>query len=79
MPHSLIDVLRDLFGRGAKKASPFKSEQEAYDFCEKAYRESGGVSPELRRAFDFYMKHANEQTCGKQHRLRSDYDQAHAR
>jgi hypothetical protein len=43
-----------------KPRSPFKSEQEAYEFCERAYKESGGVSPELRRAYDFYLKNYND-------------------
>ena len=43
-----------------KPKSPFQSEQEAYEFCDKAYRESGGVSPELRRAYEFYVKNYND-------------------
>lgn len=48
-------------GRSKKKEkSVFASEQEAYDFCQKVYQETGGVTPELRRAYDFYLKNYND-------------------
>ena len=60
MAFSLRDVLRHFFGGDAKKKSAFKSEKEAYEFCLKAYKDSGGVTPELQRAFEFYRRHYND-------------------
>ena len=57
---SLQDVLRWMIGRDKKPRSAFASEQEAYEFCERVYKETGGVTPELRRAFDFYLKNYND-------------------
>ncbi len=50
-----------MFGRGKKEKSPFASEQEAYEFCQKVYKETGGVTPELRRAYDFYKNNFNDE------------------
>jgi hypothetical protein len=61
--YSLRDFLRYLFGGTAKKKSAFKSEQEAYEFCLKAYKESGGVSPDLLRAYEFYQKNFHDDGC----------------
>lgn len=48
-------------GGGDKKPdSAFATEQEAYEFCQRVYKETGGVTPELRRAFEFYQKNFNE-------------------
>ncbi|WP_316975926.1 hypothetical protein [Shumkonia mesophila] len=58
---SLRDALRWMFGRGKKEKSPFASEQEAYEFCQKVYKETGGVTPELRRAYDFYKNNFNDE------------------
>ncbi len=58
--HSLADILRWMAGRDKKEKSAFKSEKEAYEFCERAYQESGGVTPELKRAFEFYQKNFND-------------------
>jgi len=60
MAFSLRDALRFFFGGNAKKKSAFKSEKEAYDFCLKAYQTSGGVTPELRRAFEFYQQNYHD-------------------
>jgi hypothetical protein len=60
MALSLRDMLRFFFGGDAKKRSAFKSEAEAYEFCLKAYKESGGVAPELRRAYDFYRRNYHD-------------------
>ena len=34
----------------------FASEQEAYDFVKKIYDDVGGVSPELRHAYETYLR-----------------------
>jgi hypothetical protein len=60
MALSLRDVLRFFIGGHAKKESAFANEKEAYDFCLKAYKDSGGVTPELRRAFEFYQRNYND-------------------
>lgn len=57
---SLRECLRWMFGRGKKEKSVFASEQEAYEFCQKVYKDSGGVTPELRRAYEFYKKNFND-------------------
>ena len=53
---SLRDFLRWMAGRDKKEESVFANEQEAYEFCQEAYRETGGVTPDLRKAFEFYQK-----------------------
>ena len=53
---SLREWLRQQFGGGNKKKTVFASEQQAYEFCRQAYRESGGVTPELQRIYEFYQK-----------------------
>lgn len=60
MAFSISDALRFLFGGDKKERSVFETEREAYDFCRQAYRESGGVSPELRRAYEFYVKNYDD-------------------
>lgn len=57
---SLREILRVLIGGGKKEKSGFASEQEAYEFCQKVYRETGGVTPELRRAYEFYQKNFHD-------------------
>jgi hypothetical protein len=47
-------------GGDKKEESVFASEEEAYEFCLKAYKESGGVTPELRRAFEFYRQNFDD-------------------
>jgi hypothetical protein len=57
---SLREILRLMFGGGKKPKSPFATEQEAYEFCQRVYRETGGVTPELRRAYEFYRQHIDD-------------------
>ena len=56
---SLRDALRHFAGGKNKEKPLFRSEKEAYDFCRRLYNESGGVSPELRKSFEFYQKNIN--------------------
>ena len=63
MAFSLRDMLRHFFGGNAKKKSAFKSEKEAYEFCLRAYKESGGVAPELQRAVEFYRRNYHDDGC----------------
>lgn len=57
---SLSDALR-WFSGGDKKEEPlFKSEKEAYDFCRSVYNSTGGATPELRRAYEFYLKNYDD-------------------
>ena len=44
-----------------KEKSVFASEKEAYDFCRSVYRDTGGVTPELRRVYEAYQNAINEQ------------------
>lgn len=71
MALSLSDMLRFFQGGKEKEEPVFKSEKEAYDFCRKLYNESGGVAPELRRAFEFYQKNYNDD-CDPSLRLPKD-------
>jgi hypothetical protein len=57
---SLRDFLRWAAGGDKKEKSVFASEKEAYEFCQKVYRETGGVTPELRRAYEFYQKNLHD-------------------
>ena len=61
MSSSLLDLLRVSAGP-AKVKSVFASGKEAYDFCRSVYRDTGGVTPELRRAFGAYQ-HAMNDDC----------------
>lgn len=58
---TLRDALRWLQGGDAKKKPGFATEKEAYDFCRNLYKKSGGVTPELRKSFEFYTKHLNDE------------------
>ena len=57
---SLRDFLRWAQGGDKKEKSVFASEKEAYEFCQRVYKETGGVTPELRRAYEFYLKNQND-------------------
>ena len=58
---SIFDLLfhklfpRSLAGKG-KSVLPFENEDEAFEFCEEVYRETGGPTPKLRQAYDFHLK-----------------------
>lgn len=58
--YSLRDALRWFCGGDAKEESVFESEKEAYEFVQKLYKDSGGVTPELRRAYEFYLKNVDD-------------------
>jgi hypothetical protein len=58
---SLREILRWIAGGTRKPHSAFASEQEAYEFCQRVYKETGGVTPELRRAYEFYLKNFNDE------------------
>jgi len=60
MAFSLREFLRLQFGRGRKPKSPFKDEKEALEFCDRVYKETGGVTNDLRRAYEFYLKNYND-------------------
>lgn len=60
MVFNLADILRFFSGGDSKPKPAFHSEKEAYDFCRRVYKDSGGVTPELRRAYEFYHKHYND-------------------
>lgn len=64
MAFSLADALRWLHGGEQKKKPAFRSEREAYDFCRNLYKKTGGVTPELRRSYEFYLKHIDD-GCGE--------------
>lgn len=57
---SLRDLLWRVIGRGKKPKPAFATETEAYEFCQRVYKESGGVPPELRRAYEFYLQNIND-------------------
>ncbi|WP_236019435.1 hypothetical protein [Fuscibacter oryzae] len=57
---SFREILRSMIGGNAKKRSAFANEREAYEFVRRAYNETGGVTPELKRVFDFYKNSMND-------------------
>jgi hypothetical protein len=61
MAFDLREALRRMFGGEQKPKSVFHSEQEAYDFLNRVYKETGGVTPELRRAFEFYQHNIKDE------------------
>lgn len=64
MAFLLRDILRHLAGAQEKEKSVFGSEKEAYDFCRNLYKKTGGVTPELRRAYEFYLQNSSD-NCGR--------------
>lgn len=61
MAVSLADALRWLHGSDKKEKPAFKSEREAYSFLRNLYKTTGGVTPELRRSYEFYQRQLSEQ------------------
>jgi hypothetical protein len=57
----LREMLRQLVGRDSKPKSAFSSEREAYEFLNKVYKETGGPTPELRRAYEFYQANVKDE------------------
>ena len=57
---SLREILRRMIGGDKKPKSAFATEQEAFEFCQRVYKETGGVTPELQRAYEFYQKNFND-------------------
>lgn len=74
MSLSFRDMLRWFHGGDAKEKSAFESEKEAYDFVQKLYRDSGGVTPELRRAYEFVIKNSGDD-CQRYFRPEAHHDQ----
>ena len=60
MAYTLTDLLRRWTSSAAQNRPAFLSDEEAYQFCRQAYEKSGGVSPDLRQAYQFYKKHSND-------------------
>lgn len=60
MAFSLLHALRWFHGGDKKKKPAFKSEREAYTFLRNLYNKTGGVTPELRRTYEFYQKQFDE-------------------
>ena len=60
MAYTLTDLLRRWTTPVAQKRPAFMSDDEAYEFCRQAYEKSGGVSADLRQAYQFYKKHLND-------------------
>lgn len=71
---SFREMLRSMFGGKAKKRSAFASERAAYDFVRNAYKDTGGVTPELQRMFDFYKNSLNEQCAAEPFELEDTSD-----
>jgi predicted RNase H-like HicB family nuclease len=56
----LRDFFRWMVGQGKKPKSAFKSEKEAYEFCVQAYAKTGGITPDLKRAYEFYLQNIDD-------------------
>lgn len=65
---SLTDFFLRAIGHGKKEKSVFASEKEAYEFCLRVYKETGGVTPELKRAYEFYQQNLNDDCPPKSQR-----------
>lgn len=60
MAFNLADALRWFHG-GDKKTKPiFRSEREAYNALRNLYKKTGGVTPELRRTYEFYQRNSED-------------------
>lgn len=57
---SIAEFLRSMVGGDKKPKSAFASEQEAYEFVQRVYKETGGVTPELLRAYQFYIQNIDD-------------------
>ena len=75
MAFSLRDLLR-WSQSPEKEKSVFASEKDAYDFCLKLYKDTGGVTPELRRAYEQYQN-ALHDDCPPEGRTAPTYVEAH--
>lgn len=76
---TMIHSLRAFFLGAAsekKEDSVFSSEKEAYDFCLNLYKETGGVTPELRRAYEQYQS-ALHDDCPPESRPSGSYVEVH--
>ena len=61
MVFGLTALLKRMFSPdGTKSKSLFSSEKEAYEFCLHVYKDTGGVTPELRRAHRHYQSGLND-------------------
>ena len=60
MANTLTDLLRRWTTPVAQKRPAFMSDDEAYEFCRQAYEKSGGVSADLRQAYQFYKKPSDD-------------------
>jgi hypothetical protein len=57
-----MDWFRDLFSFGRRTdRQTFRTTRDAYEFVQRAYRETGGPTPELRDMFRRYMNHQKTQ------------------
>ena len=53
-----MDWLRDLFSfRRRTDRHMFRTTKDAYEFVQRAYRETGGLTPELRDMFRQYVNY----------------------
>jgi hypothetical protein len=52
--------MRFFFGGDNKELPLFETEKEAYEFCLNVYKDTNGPTPELRRAYEFYLKNIND-------------------
>lgn len=60
MAFSLREAFRHFTGGDRKPEPLFKTEKEAYDYCRSVYESTNGATPDLRRAYEFYLKNYND-------------------
>ena len=61
MVFGLTALLKRMFSPdGTKSKSVFSSEKEAYEFSLHVYKDTGGVTPELRRPYQHYQSALND-------------------